>query len=125
MVTVSSSERRSTTTALGRRVRLLREQVGLTGTELAKRSGLSAGHLGDIEHGRVQHPRAHTLTRLADGLGMTVDELLSRGSDRRRTDAERMLLSAYHALNEYAKRELVDILDEAARANYDDEEAAQ
>jgi transcriptional regulator with XRE-family HTH domain len=58
--------------ALGRRVRALREEKGLTVEKLAYESDLgSKGHLSDIENGRVR-TTVHTLGRLAERLGVDV-----------------------------------------------------
>ncbi|WP_212822587.1 BTAD domain-containing putative transcriptional regulator [Catellatospora sp. TT07R-123] len=60
---------------LGQRVRLLRQQAGLTQPELAERAGLSIRAVRDIESGRVDRPRAATIGQLATALGVAGSEL--------------------------------------------------
>ncbi|MBB4663433.1 helix-turn-helix domain-containing protein [Conexibacter arvalis] len=60
----------------GLAVRRLREQRGLTRDMVATRSGLSAVYLGNIERGEV-NPTLLTQRRLADGLGVPLDEIVA------------------------------------------------
>lgn len=61
--------------AVGARVRYIREQLGLTQDDLAKRVGLTRCSLTNIETGR-QRLLLHTVERLADALGTTPRHLL-------------------------------------------------
>jgi transcriptional regulator with XRE-family HTH domain len=64
-------------TSIGRRVRELREEEGMSMGELAAQSkGLSKGHVSSIEQGLVR-PTSHTLKVLADGLGVLPLDLLT------------------------------------------------
>lgn len=60
---------------LGRRLKRLRIQAGLSQEQLAKRSGISRVTLARIELGE-HSPRMDTLRALARGLGCDVKELL-------------------------------------------------
>jgi DNA-binding XRE family transcriptional regulator len=51
----------------------LREQAALTREELAERSGLSVGTIGNLERGRVARPQRETVRRIALGLGLDPD----------------------------------------------------
>ncbi|MHB1125418.1 MAG: helix-turn-helix domain-containing protein [Bacillota bacterium] len=53
---------------LGGKLRLTREEQGLTQAELAKRAGVSAGLIGQIEHGKVQ-PSLQTIEKVSEVLG--------------------------------------------------------
>ena len=60
-------------TALGRELRRLRRRAGLARTELARRAGVSATRIGEVERGLDSRgiqprPRPETLRRLARGL---------------------------------------------------------
>jgi len=55
-------------TGLGAKVRCLREQIGLSQSQLAAQAGLSQGYLSQIENGEVQNPSAAVLFRLAQAL---------------------------------------------------------
>jgi transcriptional regulator with XRE-family HTH domain len=59
---------------IGREVRRRREELGLTGVQLAARSGLSPGAISQIENGK-RTPSSTTVMKLAQGLGVEVGEL--------------------------------------------------
>jgi len=61
--------------ALARRIKELRLEKGVSQEELAHRSGLSRTGMGFLETGK-RWPRLDTLIKVADGLHITVDELL-------------------------------------------------
>ncbi len=61
---------------IGKRIRTAREARGITQEELARRAGVPLNRVGRIETGAVTDPRSSTLSRIADGLGMSVAELL-------------------------------------------------
>ncbi|MEM9461130.1 MAG: helix-turn-helix domain-containing protein [Myxococcota bacterium] len=73
----------------GRELRIAREARGLTREGLAKRCGLSKATIKKLESGNAFQPRLETLVRLADGLGLTLLELV-RCVDPRLSDAERI-----------------------------------
>lgn len=60
---------------IGKRVKALREQKNLTLKELAVKTGISVGFIGDIESGRGK-PSLITLDRLVKALETTTDYLL-------------------------------------------------
>jgi transcriptional regulator with XRE-family HTH domain len=61
--------------ALANRIRELRDRKGISQEELAHRAGLSRTGMGFLETGK-RWPRLDTLMKVADGLNITVDELL-------------------------------------------------
>ena len=61
--------------ALATRIKKLRLERGISQEELAHRSGLSRTGMGLLETGK-RWPRLDTLMSVADGLNITVDELL-------------------------------------------------
>jgi transcriptional regulator with XRE-family HTH domain len=61
--------------ALATRIKKLRLDRGISQEELAHRSGLSRTGMGFLETGK-RWPRLDTLISVADGLNITVDELL-------------------------------------------------
>jgi transcriptional regulator with XRE-family HTH domain len=70
--------------AIGRRIRALREEAGLTQEEVAYTSELgSKGHLSNLEKGLVM-PTVATLKAIADRLEMLVADLITdpRDGDR-------------------------------------------
>ena len=62
--------------ALGRRVRHLRKQAGLTLDQLAERTGVSGSHLSLVENAR-REPRLSLVQRIAEVLGVPVEDLLT------------------------------------------------
>lgn len=64
---------------IGLRIRLLREQLGLSQSQLAKLTGIPRGLISQWEIGK-QEPSAKHLPKLAKALGISVDALLLGGS---------------------------------------------
>lgn len=83
--------------AVGRRIRELRQERGLSIQALAERSGVgSKGHLSNVERGLVR-PNVHTLKQLADGLGVLLLDLVTfprRGGRQRLVELTRTLGAA-------------------------------
>jgi len=61
--------------SLANRIKELRDQKGISQEELAHRAGLSRTGMGFVETGK-RWPRLDTLMKVAQGLNVTVDELL-------------------------------------------------
>src|SRR5690606_37916408 len=79
----------------GRELRLAREARGLTRDRLAKRCGLSVATIKKLETGGAFHPRLETMVRLADGLDMTLLDLV-RSIDPKLSNAERAAAGSAH-----------------------------
>jgi transcriptional regulator with XRE-family HTH domain len=71
--------------AIGREIRLLREDAGLTQAQLARAAGLSRAHLCGIESGESEASLA-ALTALAEALGASVSVRLYPGTGPRIRD---------------------------------------
>lgn len=63
---------------LGKRVKEYRKQKGLTQQKLAEKTGLSFNTITKIEQGIGDSPTLKTLVKLADALGVSIDELVGR-----------------------------------------------
>jgi transcriptional regulator with XRE-family HTH domain len=61
--------------SLAEKLRVLRARVGLSLTEAATRAGVTRDTLSDLEHGK-RHPYMPTLSKIAKGYGVPVEELL-------------------------------------------------
>jgi len=61
---------------IGWRVKKQRFLRGWSQQELARRAGLSPGHISEIENGQRKNLQARTLKKLARGLGIDVARLL-------------------------------------------------
>ncbi len=57
------------------RLRHLRTQAGLTAYALAKKSGVSKQTISNLESGRIHSPSWDVAGKLADALGVTLDDL--------------------------------------------------
>lgn len=71
------------TAGVGQRIKLRREERGITGAELARRAGISKGYLSEIENGQASRPSADVLHRIATALETTVADLLGRRAPAR------------------------------------------
>ncbi len=60
---------------LGKVIRTKRESRGLTQVELAHKSGLDRNYIGMVERGE-RNPSYLSLQKIAQGLGLTVDEMI-------------------------------------------------
>lgn len=58
------------------RITMLRENVGISKTELAKKSGLSQAYISDLEHGK-KNPTINSLSKICDILGVSLVEFFS------------------------------------------------
>ena len=61
---------------IGGRIRAARKALGMTQEELARRAGMSLKGMGDIERGAIPDPHYSSLNKIAEGLGVSVGELL-------------------------------------------------
>ena len=91
--------------ALGEYSRELRERKDLSVRELAKRLGVSASFLSDVELGR-RHPSGHVLAKLARELGTTAAEL--RKHDARAPITELRRMAANNPAMGFALRRVVE-----------------
>ena len=66
---------------LGKRLKALRADLGVSQTELAKQTGIPQSYISTIEADRVPRVSGDLLSRFADALGTTVDYLLLRTED--------------------------------------------
>ena len=63
---------------LAKRVKELRNQKGWSQQKLAEKAGLAFNTITKIEQGLAEHPNLKTLIKLADVLGVGLDELVGR-----------------------------------------------
>jgi transcriptional regulator with XRE-family HTH domain len=66
-----------TPTALGRVVRALRTERGLSQEAVAHAAGISVPYLSDVERG-VRNPSLEILSAVAGALGMALSDLIAR-----------------------------------------------
>jgi transcriptional regulator with XRE-family HTH domain len=63
--------------ALGRAVRALREEGGISQVKLAAATGFRQSWISQVEHGK-RNPSWTNVVRLAEGLGVLVSQLAAR-----------------------------------------------
>jgi len=61
---------------IGKVLKKLREQKGLSQLELAKRADVAQAYISEMEAGDKKNPGIETLRKLAKALGVPVTELL-------------------------------------------------
>ena len=61
---------------VGQKIKTLREEKYLSQEELGRRADVSTNTVSKIEQGRVRYPSRITLLRIAEALGVPVEELL-------------------------------------------------
>jgi transcriptional regulator with XRE-family HTH domain len=67
------------TSRIGERIRLRREEAGLSISKLGELTGISKGYLWSLEQGKVKsRPSGDTLYKIARALGTTMSDLLGR-----------------------------------------------
>src|ERR671924_2064983 len=99
---------------LGERVRRLRNERGLTQTELAA-ARVSKEYISQIETGKTR-PTQQTLGWLAERLGVDPHYLVDGVSDRDHREHEAIVVSAEEAVREKRYRDAVDLVAGLSRA---------
>lgn len=61
---------------IGAKIKAWRAKKDMTQDELAKKANIPYPTLAKIESGAVQNPSIDTVTRIAAGLGVSIDELI-------------------------------------------------
>jgi len=70
---------------LGERIKLLRELRGLSQQEIERKVGIKREYLSKLETGELKNPTYQTLKRIAEGIGISLGELVeARGGPYRR-----------------------------------------
>jgi len=62
----------------GQKLKKLREEAGITPTQLADDSNLSLAYVSKLESGKSTSPSIRVCKSLADGLGMTLHDFLDK-----------------------------------------------
>jgi hypothetical protein len=76
----------------GMKLRQFREDAGLSLTDLSSRTGLSTSYLTEIEHGK-KYPKTEKISRIAEVLGRSYDDLVSLRLDEQLTPLSGFLAS--------------------------------
>lgn len=87
---------------VGERIKLRREEAGLSLNALAHQAGVSKGYLWSLEKGEPSaRPSGDTLYRIAEALGTTMSDLLGR----RLLSQAQPQVEISESLRDFAKRE--------------------
>ena len=63
---------------LEQKIKQVRKKVGWSQQKLAEKAGLSLAVITKIEQGIAKRPSIQTMVKLADALGISLDELVGR-----------------------------------------------
>ncbi|HOX27288.1 MAG TPA: helix-turn-helix transcriptional regulator [Candidatus Krumholzibacteria bacterium] len=93
----------------GQRVREIRKRLGLSLNDLEQRTGVNKGYLSQLENENQRNPSVHIAKRIADALGLGLDELLDQEASSWSPRSDEPLppaLAKYVALREKQGRPL-------------------
>lgn len=102
------AQERAEAIRIGKRLRALRAEQGLTILDLAGKAGVSSGHISQIERG-VSNPSISTLQKLRSALGVTLWSFLEKDATdapqesryvRRRDNRPRIVVGTNHLTKE-------------------------
>lgn len=65
-----------TKSTIGKNIKKYREKLGISQDKLSKLAGITLHTITKIESGATPDPRIETVKKIADALGVSVDELL-------------------------------------------------
>ena len=65
-----------TKSTIGKNIKKYREKLGISQDKLSKLAGITLHTITKIECGATPDPRIETVKKIADALGVSVDELL-------------------------------------------------
>ena len=100
------------TSPLGRKVRDLRQEKGLTLDQLATATGSSKSYMWEIENKPMARPSAEKLARIAEVLGVTTDYLVNEARvEPTADDRDQAFFHRFQSADERVKNKLRAILD--------------
>ena len=97
---------------IGKRVKEVRTEKGISQADLAERCKTSAQYLSHIENGRKQ-ASLQTLVSVAEVLGVSLNELLSGNQVNNPAEYQRDVLQIFEGCSSYEKRVLFELLRSA------------
>lgn len=102
-------------TDIGKRIKELRKQLGITQLDISEKCGISSGNLSNIENGRVL-PSANALVDLSNILNCTTDYILKGQSTTNESaivfnNEETILLQSYRKLSSKDRKEILGIIN--------------
>lgn len=70
-------------TTLAKNMKAIMKEKKIRNTDLFMRTGVHFSRIGDILRGRTLNPQINTVKRLAVGLGVSIDDLMSEDYQQR------------------------------------------
>ena len=67
-----------TKSTIGKNIKKYREKLGISQDKLSKLAGITLHTITKIESGATPDPRIETVKKIADTLGISVDDLLKK-----------------------------------------------
>lgn len=67
-----------TKSTIGKNIKKYREKLGISQDKLSKLAGITLHTITKIESGATPDPRIETVKKIADALGVSVDDLLKK-----------------------------------------------
>lgn len=108
----AAAERMSTPSSLGRKIKELRKQRGLTLEELASETGSSKSYIWELENKPVAKPSAEKVGRIASVFGVTPEFLLDESRmEATPGDRDSAFFRKYQAAPTDVKDKITRILD--------------
>lgn len=97
---------------IGIRIKERRKALHLTQLQLKEATGLSSGHVSEIENGKIL-PSSGTLCQLSTVLNCSVDWILTGNSpvSENLDKEQKQLLELFSHLNEQEKQEVISFLE--------------
>src|SRR5829696_546236 len=86
--------------AFGKNLRRVREERGISQTELFKRSGVAQSTISELEHGK-RRPHRGTVGTLAEALGVEASALLAEDAEEQAQDTLRRVWANLGMLEHY------------------------
>jgi len=102
----------SVAVALGKKLVKIRENLDISQEELAFKCELAPAHMGQLERGE-KSPTLDTLQKIANGLHITVSELLDFGADLPANNFDRKtnrILAAIQGKTDAEKTKILDMI---------------
>ena len=81
----------------GKRIRALREAKKISIYRLSQDSGISQGHISDLENG-INQPTIETLKRLLAPLGCSLSEFFNEGEVSVLSEREKALVASFRTM---------------------------
>lgn len=99
---------------IGKRIRKIREERDITQADLAKSAKVGANYIPRVERGELV-PSLEVAHRIAQALGITLDELCSKPNARKSPVVSAAVLKRVQKTDAAVLKRLAEVLDELTR----------